>query len=54
MPDRHPSRVATVFKMLAATAVLLLVIAAGVLYWALPAATGYASHYLCVRVLAGG
>ncbi|UTV59931.1 serine hydrolase domain-containing protein [Burkholderia arboris] len=54
MPDRHPSRVANVFKMLAATAVLLLVIAAGVLYWALPAATGYASHYLCVRVLAGG
>ncbi|MCA8256647.1 beta-lactamase family protein [Burkholderia sp. AU31624] len=54
MPDRHPSRVAAAFKMLAATAVLLLVIAAGLLYWALPAATGYASHYLCVRALAGG
>ncbi|MGY6236451.1 serine hydrolase domain-containing protein [Burkholderia ambifaria] len=54
MPDRHPSRVAAVFKMLAVTVVLLLVIAAGLLYWALPAATGYASHYLCVRVLAGG
>ena len=54
MPDRHPSRVAAAFKMFAATAVLLLVIAAGLLYWALPAATGYASHYLCVRALAGG
>ncbi|MGT0250548.1 serine hydrolase domain-containing protein [Burkholderia pyrrocinia] len=54
MPDRHPYRIATVFKRLAATAVVLLVIAAVVLYWALPAATGYASHYLCVRVLAGG
>ncbi|VWC83482.1 beta-lactamase [Burkholderia lata] len=54
MPDRHPSRVAAAFKILAATVVLLLVIAAGLLYWALPAATGYASHYLCVRTLAGG
>ncbi|KWU23050.1 serine hydrolase domain-containing protein [Burkholderia cenocepacia] len=54
MPDRPPSRVATAVKILAVTVMLLLAAAVGLLYWALPAATGYASHYLCARVLAGG
>lgn len=54
MPELHLPRIATAFKILAAVVVLLLAIAVGLLYWALPAATGYASHYLCVRVLAVG
>ena len=40
MPDRPPSRVATAVKILAVTVMLLLAAAVGLLYWALPAATG--------------
>ncbi|MCQ0033455.1 class C beta-lactamase-related serine hydrolase [Burkholderia glumae] len=52
--DHPPPRAARSGRYLLAALALLLLAAGGVLYWLLPAATGYASHYLCVRVLAGG
>ncbi|MDE1715953.1 serine hydrolase [Chromobacterium amazonense] len=51
MPDMKPKRL---FPFLAIVAGLLLAATLGLFYWAVPAATGYAAHYLCVQTLVSG
>ena len=43
-----------IWKGVMAIALLLLLAAAAALYWAMPAATGYAAHYLCTQSLVAG
>lgn len=51
MPDRSKNRFSRRWKSIIVIATTILLTVAGLLYWSLPVATGYAAHYLCTQTL---